>query len=109
MPAPMPIGSPVPTVATPPTPPAGAPGVGVTDRAGHQAMGMALIERSADMLRIAIPLLRGSDLEEPAVKMLSLAIKALPATTHDAPVMPQSVAPPMAQAIPTPPVPPAQG
>lgn len=102
----MPTGSPVPAVANAPTAPAGAPGVGVTDRAGHQAMGMALIEKSADMLRIAIPLLRGSDMEEAAVKMLSLAIKALPATTHETPVMPTPAAPPMAA---VPPGAPAQG
>lgn len=44
-------------------------------------MGMALLEKAADVLRLSIPMLRGSEAEETAVKMLALAVKALPAVS----------------------------
>jgi len=64
-------------------------------------MGMAALSKVADILRIAIPLLRGAEAEEAAVKMLSIAIRAVPASMpHGGQPMPQQ-----SQGVPMPPHP----
>ncbi len=86
----------MPGAQAPASPPAAAPSSTITPRLGHHAMGQALMQRAADMLRIAIPLLRGAEEEEPAVKMLAIAVRALPAAGQGTPMPAQGQAPAMA-------------
>ena len=61
------------------------------------------MERAADMLRMAIPMLRGTEQEETAVKCLSAIIKTLPGAKEATP-MPgiPGAAPPNVMGMPPP-------
>lgn len=75
--------------------PASGPASALASQAGRHALGMGLLEKAADMMRIAVPLLKGSDLEEPSIKSLGILVRALPAIMNQG-QMPHPAAPPQA-------------